>query len=106
MDDTTIVDCASGQITQQSPTADDIAQAETDTAAAVEQQWAQLRATRDGRLTASDWTQLADTELTAEDVQAWSAYRQALRDLPDNTTDPANPDWPEPPPTPAERASA
>jgi len=24
----------------------------------------------------------------------WMDYRQALRDLPANTTDPANPDWP------------
>ena len=59
--------------------------------------WLALRAERDGRLTASDWTQIGDTELTDVEVDAWAAYRQELRDLPENTTDPAAPDWPEPP---------
>jgi len=34
---------------------------------------------------------------TEEAKQAWLDYRQALRDLPDNTTDPENPVWPEMP---------
>mgnify|MGYP001047198071 CR=1 FL=1 len=34
---------------------------------------------------------------TPETKQAWLDYRQALRDLPANTTDPSNPIWPEPP---------
>jgi len=29
--------------------------------------------------------------------QAWLDYRQALRDLPANTTTPENPVWPQPP---------
>jgi len=33
---------------------------------------------------------LSDSTLTTE----MAAYRQALRDLPANTTDPANPVWP------------
>lgn len=58
-----------------------------------------LREERDTRLTACDWSQLPDAPLTAEGLAAWRAYRQALRDLPDNTADPARPDWPTPPGT-------
>jgi hypothetical protein len=53
-----------------------------------------LRATRDNRLSASDWTQGADAPLSPTKVAAWKAYRQALRDLPSNTPDPLNPVWP------------
>lgn len=56
--------------------------------------WAVLRQTRNHLLTASDWTVLADSPTS---TTAWKAYRQQLRDLPANTTDPANPDWPTPP---------
>ena len=31
---------------------------------------------------------------SSEEQVAWSNYRQALRDLPANTDDPANPTWP------------
>jgi hypothetical protein len=34
---------------------------------------------------------------TEEVKQAWLDYRQSLRDLPANTTDPENPVWPSPP---------
>ena len=34
---------------------------------------------------------------TEETKQAWLDYRQALRDLPANTTDPENPVWPQAP---------
>lgn len=34
---------------------------------------------------------------TAEAKQAWFDYRQALRDLPETTEDPATPIWPTPP---------
>ena len=48
---------------------------------------------RNNRLLASDWTQLPDAPV---DAAAWAAYRQALRDLPN---DPNWPDvtFPEPP---------
>jgi hypothetical protein len=62
-----------------------------------EQLTANLRATRDIRLTASDWTQLADAPLDSSKKAAWVAYRQALRDLPANTADPAQVSWPVPP---------
>lgn len=38
-----------------------------------------VRKERNERLTASDWTQVADAPV---DKAAWAAYRQALRDLP------------------------
>lgn len=53
-----------------------------------------LRFLRNQKLSASDWTQVPDAPV---DQAAWAAYRQALRDLPDKTTDPANPVWPTPP---------
>lgn len=58
--------------------------------------WAGIRTDRDLRLTASDWTQLPDSPLTAEQKASAAAYRQALRDL----TEQPDPDvltWPEPP---------
>jgi len=40
---------------------------------------ADVRRERNARLTASDWTQVADAPV---DQTAWAAYRQSLRDLP------------------------
>ena len=53
----------------------------------------ELRETRTKLLAESDW--MANSDVTMSD--AWRTYRQALRDLPANTTDPANPVWPTPP---------
>jgi hypothetical protein len=65
-------------------------------AAVLEQQeidaaWVSLRAERSRRLYASDWTQVPDAPI---DQAAWATYRQALRDLPDNTADPRQVIWP------------
>jgi hypothetical protein len=49
-----------------------------------------MRVKRDRLLTETDWWASADRTMTAEQT----AYRQALRDLPANTTDPSNPVWP------------
>ena len=49
-----------------------------------------LRAKRNQLLAETDYLALADATLTDE----MRAYRQALRDLPANTEDPANPTWP------------
>ena len=54
----------------------------------------QLRTERNARLSACDWTQLQDSHLSAEKKSAWADYRQALRDLPDEVTDPTQVDWP------------
>lgn len=52
--------------------------------------WKELRDTRNKLLAATDYLALADATLTDE----MRTYRQALRDLPANTSDPANPVWP------------
>ena len=59
-----------------------------------EEAWFLLRSVRAGRLSSTDWTQSPDSPLTDAKKQEWATYRQALRDLPANTTDPANPTWP------------
>jgi hypothetical protein len=41
--------------------------------------WATVRAERDAMLRASDWTQLPD--IPPGTRAAWTAYRQALRDI-------------------------
>ena len=56
--------------------------------------WMRLRYERSKRLAACDWTQVPDAPV---DQTAWATYRQELRDLPSNTTDPSNPIWPQPP---------
>jgi hypothetical protein len=63
----------------------------------VEDPWLALRDTRNTLLMQSDWTQLLDSALTDTQRRAWAAYRQALRDLPENTVDPLNVIWPTPP---------
>jgi len=57
---------------------------------AAEQALASLRQRRNQLLTETDYLALADSTLTDE----MRDYRQALRDLPANTEDPANPVWP------------
>ena len=56
-----------------------------------------LRSDRDDLLAASDWTQSPDSPLSDNKKAEWATYRQQLRDLPANTSDPANPSWPENP---------
>ena len=57
---------------------------------AAEQALSSLRRQRNQLLAETDYLALADATLTDE----MRAYRQALRDLPANTADPANPVWP------------
>ena len=56
--------------------------------------WTKLRKKRLRLLNKTDWTQVPDAPV---DAAAWAVYRQQLRDLPANTTDPRNVEWPEPP---------
>tara|TARA_R100000322_G_scaffold56323_1_gene34933 strand:- start:717 stop:1139 length:423 start_codon:yes stop_codon:yes gene_type:complete len=51
-----------------------------------------LRSTRNALLEESDWTQYRDVVLSND--ADWKTYRQALRDLPANTSDPSNPTYP------------
>lgn len=53
-------------------------------------QWAVVRAERNAKLAASDWTQLPDAPV---DAGAWAEYRQELRDV-TSQPDPFNITWP------------
>jgi hypothetical protein len=53
--------------------------------------WERLRNKRDALLAACDWRVVADAPW---DQTPWVAYREALRDLPDSTTDPRLAVWP------------
>jgi hypothetical protein len=50
-----------------------------------------VRTDRNKRLAESDWTQLIDAPVN---VAQWSAYRQALRDVPEQAGFPFNVNWP------------
>jgi hypothetical protein len=54
-------------------------------------QSANVRKRRNKLLSASDWTQVADAPV---DQAAWAAYRQALRDIPQQEGFPATVVWP------------
>lgn len=64
-------------------------QAEIDAEAAG--QAAQVRQQRNAKLTASDWTQVADAPVNKA---AWAAYRQSLRDISGQSGFPWTIDWP------------
>lgn len=53
--------------------------------------WERLRLRRDALLAACDHRVLPDVPW---DTAPWTAYRQALRDLPESTTDPRRAAWP------------
>ena len=90
----TIINCETGEVTVRPYTAAE--QAEFDAAqkawadGATDRAWADLRWQRNKLLTETDW--MANSDYTMSDD--WKTYRQALRDLPANTSDPANPTWP------------
>jgi hypothetical protein len=67
-----------------------------------EEQWTALRVERDRRLAEFDWTHLSDAPV---DQASWAAYRQALRNLPETTTDPTQPQWPVSPSKQAENGT-
>ncbi len=85
------VNCQTGEVVDVEMTAEEIAAFE---AASIADAWERLRAQRNRLLAESDWTVLSDTPTS---TAAWKTYRQALRDLPANTTNPFNPVWPTPP---------
>ena len=59
-------------------------------AARTEQEWGAVRGKRGFLLARTDWTQLPDAPV---DADAWTSYRQALRDITEQT-DPFNIIWP------------
>ena len=87
----TIVNVRTGEVITVELTAEEIAEREAyerDVLPGL--QLEQLRQRRNQLLTETDYLALADSTLTDE----MRSYRQALRDLPANTVDPANPVWP------------
>lgn len=61
------------------------------------QMWESIRNERDQKLQSCDWTQLGDVPLTDNQKQQWIVYRQQLRDITNQTNDPALVEWPIPP---------
>jgi len=60
----------------------------------IEEAGKQARAERDRLLAECDWTQLPDAP---KNRNLWSAYRQALRDIPQQPGFPDNITWPDRP---------
>jgi len=59
--------------------------------------WDAIKAMRNQLLSECDWTQLPDAVLTLEEKSAWSDYRQALRDIPQDYATPDDVVFPIPP---------
>ena len=86
-----VVNCQTGEHTRVSLTAEEIAEREAYTRDVLPGVLLEnLRQRRNQLLTETDYLALADSTLTDE----MRSYRQALRDLPANTVDLANPVWP------------
>lgn len=78
-----ITDAETGEVTVRELTAEEIA--------ALQPKPEDIRAQRKRMLAACDWTQLPDAQC---DQTAWAAYRQALRDIPQQSGFPTNVVWP------------
>ena len=85
------VNIATGEVTVTPLSAEEIAEREAyerDVQPGVDLE--RLREERNRRLAETDYVALTDATLSEE----MRTYRQALRDLPANASDPANPTWP------------
>ena len=60
----------------------------------INEEWTKLRAERNRRLSLTDWTMLIDAPISTEEKKTYIIYRQALRDIPQQTSDPFHPEWP------------
>ncbi|MCG7551576.1 tail fiber assembly protein [Pseudoalteromonas sp. Of7M-16] len=59
--------------------------------------WRGIRDERDRKIASSDWTQMPDAPLDDVKKSEFTAYRQALRDVPQKFSDPDAVTWPEKP---------
>lgn len=68
----------------------------TPTDGEIERSFEEARSIRDDLLFESDWTQLPDAPLTAEEQESWRIYRQELRDITEQVDSDGllNPVWP------------
>tara|TARA_R100001086_G_scaffold226925_1_gene145815 strand:+ start:528 stop:827 length:300 start_codon:yes stop_codon:yes gene_type:complete len=57
---------------------------------ATDRAWEELRTKRNKLLVETDWYSFSDVTMPSN----MKTYRQELRDLPANTSDPVNPTWP------------
>ena len=86
----TIINIQTGEVTTEEYTAEELVEIQANRDNLSNEQMAEIRMKRNRLLAETDYLALADATLTDE----MRAYRQALRDLPANTEDPANPTWP------------
>jgi hypothetical protein len=90
-----VINCQTGEQTVVPLTAKEIAEREAYARDVLPvEQMEELRRQRDQLLSDCDWVITMHKELGTNIPAAWKNYRQALRDLPANTEDPANPVWP------------
>lgn len=61
--------------------------------------WDSIRAKRNQLLSECDWVMCSDTpgETSKNNIKEWEKYRQRLRDLTEDQTDPSSISWPLPP---------
>lgn len=85
-----IVNGITGEVTYVPFTAEEEAEYQAGIDARPDELMEGVRFKRNQLLAETDYLALSDATLTDE----MRTYRQALRDLPANTTDPANPVWP------------
>ena len=92
-----VVNCTTGEVTIEEFTDEEIAAA----AKAVEdadKDFTSIRAQRNARLAATDWTQGADSPLSNSKKAEWATYRQELRDYPSTASKVSElGDWPSEP---------
>ncbi|WP_417526933.1 tail fiber assembly protein [Marinomonas shanghaiensis] len=60
----------------------------------VDELWDYIRFHRDQLIAETDWTQVADVQLSDEKKKVWADYRQGLRDLPQQYENPSDVVWP------------
>lgn len=59
--------------------------------------WEQFRINRSVKLKETDWTQMSDSPLPESKRLEFANYRQALREIPQQTENPDDVIWPEKP---------
>lgn len=56
--------------------------------------WVEIRAERKEKLRGSDWTHISDVPISEVKRAEWAAYRQSLRDIPQDFPNPGDVIWP------------
>ena len=95
---TTTVNVTTGEIVQVPYTTEEQAEYDLKKAAwdagANDRKATEVRAERNAKLSATDWTQIADATV---DKAAWATYRRALRNIPTQSGFPNTITWPDAP---------